>query len=852
MTHASEGKRSPALRYALYGVAFGAVFPLVATLLAVGLQGEGFSVAAFFAAQASQPVLWVVDFAPLVLGLFAARLGQTQRELEQLQRADLERRLGAQIDRFFTLSPDALAIMDLRSLEYRRVNPGFTRVLGYSPDDLKGLTSLDLVVDDDKDDAARRAARLREGETVEGYEVRFRHRSGGYRWIQWNAMPAAEEGVVYAIGRDVTEARESHDLLVAAKEAAEEASRAKSEFLANMSHEIRTPMNGILGMTGLALDTDLTSEQREFLEAVDESARSLLDILTDVLDFSKIQTGRLALAPATFDLEQCLSDALKTLAVRAGERAVDMLFEQARDVPTRLVGDEGRLRQVLVNLVGNAVKFTPLGEIVVSVSVAERLGDTVTLAFSVRDTGIGIAEHAKSRIFAAFAQADTSATRQFGGTGLGLAISSELVRMMGGEIGVESTAGAGSTFRFTVEMRAAPDPAEASEHRSALEGKAVLIVDDHANARRVLSEYLRRWGARPVAVETVEGGLEEVLKARAGSRPFDVVIADGELRARDGRGMAERLAPPEYGTPDVLVVTSKRPKEHDGARGTRGGMSDGVIVRPVFPSELGEAIRRRVRDLGSESAARSAPHMVKRSPGGKVRILLAEDNKVNQMLAVALLKKRGYEVAIADNGREAVDLVKRSAFDVVLMDVQMPEVDGFEATAMIRAMEAMTAKRLPIIAVTAHAMEGDRQRCLDAGMDDYVSKPMDPEKLEAAIVRWTNQLPDFEHSHALDMARGSEEVLASIVKLFLEKTPERLDAIRLALGARDALSLERTAHQIEDTAVSLAMPRLRDVAHRIAELGKRGELAQAAQLITDLDEAVGSVTSAVRDVISAA
>lgn len=503
--------RSPALRYGAYGAAFGLVFPLVATLLEMGLAGLPTSVGGFLAAQATQPLLWIIDSSPVLLGLFALRLGRSQGEVETLQRDQANRRLGAEIDRFFTLFPDALAILAMDDLSPRRVNPGFTRLLGYGADELVGVTALDLVIEDDRKDAARRAARMRQRHDLDGYEVRMRHKSGKPRWIQWRTMPVMEDGVIYAIGRDVTEAKEAHDLLVAAKEAAEEASRAKAEFLANMSHEVRTPMNGILGMTGLALDTDLTAEQREFIEAVDESARSLLEILTDILDFSKIRSGRLALVPAPFDLEECLAIAFKTLARRAGEKNVDVVYEQASDIPRVLVGDDGRLRQVLVNLLGNAVKFTESGEIVVKSWVESRREKTVSLGFSVRDTGVGIAENAKSRIFAAFSQADTSATRQFGGTGLGLTIASEIVGMMGGRLSVDSALGAGSTFTFTVNLQVSGmDQQEPSAERSAFEGRSVLLVDDSPTTVRTLAQYLREWGMHVSVAGSLAEALEDV------------------------------------------------------------------------------------------------------------------------------------------------------------------------------------------------------------------------------------------------------------------------------------------------------------------------------------------------------
>jgi len=845
MPTASDGGMSTQLRYGLYGAGFGTVFPFVATLLDVGLRDLGFSLGGFAAAQATQPLLWIIDFTPVVLGLFAARLGESQSEVEELQQQALERRLGVEIDRFFTLSPDGLAIVGWDG-RFQRINPGFTRLFGYTLADLDGLSPLDLTHPDDADEQRRRVDRVQGGSTLKGLESRFRHKSGDYRWIEWSAVPVPESRANYAVARDVTGTRTARAQLQAAKEAAEAANRAKSDFLANMSHEIRTPMNGILGMTGLALDTDLTPEQRLFIEAVDESARSLLGIVDDVLDFSRMQVGRLALGSTAFDLEDSLGESLRTLAARAAEKGIDVVYEQAATVPARLVGDPARLRQVLVNLVGNAIKFTERGEIVISMGVAKRSDDAVALSISVRDTGIGIDDDAKVRIFEAFAQADTSATRRFGGTGLGLAISSQLVEMMNGRLTVESEPGVGSVFSFTAELAAAgPSEAEAKSAAKALKRRSVLLVDNSTAARQALAAYIRRWGGQPVAVESAKAALGEARRAHAAGRGFDLVISDAHMRPIDGIELALKLAEgDEFGEPEtVLIGLAGRASEQ--ARAAELGIG-AYVARPVLPGDLLDALTNHARRRPAAAHAAPAQAREARRPRWGLRVLLVEDNKVNQMLAVALLTKRRHDVTVADDGRQAVDLVGRSEFDVVLMDVQMPEMDGLEATRLIRQMETSSARRIPIIAVTAHTMEEDRQACLDAGMDDYVRKPIDPEELEAAIERWTGELPDFELQRALELVEGDESVLESIVKLFLEQTPERLNAIRRALDAGDAVTLERSAHTVEGAAFGLAMPRLRDIAHRIAIHGQRGELEEAAALVADLDEAVGSSTAAVR------
>jgi two-component system sensor histidine kinase/response regulator len=840
MSSTPGGGITPTVRYALFGAAFGAVFPLVATLLDVGLRGAGFSISEFFVAQASNPLLWIIDGAPIVLGLVAARMGQTQEELQELQRSALAQRLGAEIDRFFTLSPFAMAIIELENGTFRRINPGFTRLFGYTLEDLDGAQIVNLLHEDDQSAASGRVDRVRRGETLHGFESRLRHMSGEHRIVRWNTMPVPEDGVTYVMAQDVTEEREAHDLLVGAKEEAEAASRTKTDFLANMSHEVRTPMNGIIGMTGLALDTELSPEQRTFIEAVDQSARSLLDILTDILDFSKIQTSGLALRSAPFKLQRNLSDSFKTLASRAAEKDVELSYDEAADVPSRLIGDAGRLRQVLVNLVGNAIKFTDEGEVVVRVAVDDRDGDDITVRFSVHDTGIGIDDDLKDGIFAAFSQADTSSTRQFGGTGLGLAISAQLVEMMGGALAVESEPGVGSTFSFSADFQVAASEQDAEAEAAAdgaLADRTVLIVDDNPTHGRVLSEYVRRLGGSPVAVQSAEAAIDEARRGKTAGAAFDLVLA--ELGAPvDGTELARRLSEEEEHE-DLEVILM-------GPVGATVRQGAAFLAKPVFPAELVAAHAYRESRRSGEVVSEQ-PAAERKRQRWSLKLLLAEDNKVNQMLAVALLRKRGYDVSVADNGQQAVELVKRGDFDLVLMDVQMPKMDGFEATAVIREWEPEGGKRLPIIAVTAHAMEGDRKRCLDAGMDDYVSKPIDPEELEAAIARWTGDLADFEPSRALDLAEGDETVLESIVALFLEQTPERLDAIHQALDAGDASGLEQTAYTLEGAAVRLAMPRLRDIAHRVAVSSSKGDLGQAAALIAKLDEAVGSGTSAVRD-----
>jgi PAS domain S-box-containing protein len=784
------------------------------------------------------------------------RLRRTSAELEERVR---ERTAALEHERYLLEAlmqhlPHSIYFKDTGS-RFLRLSRALVSKFGFTdPARVIGKTDFDFFSEEHARQAFVDEQGLLRGEkpVIEKQEVET-WPDGSKTWVATTKLPLVDkQGATigtFGISKDITSQKRAEETLRMAKQAAEDANRAKGDFLANMSHEIRTPMNAIIGMTELVLDTDLSPIQRDYLAMVQQSGDALLSLINDILDFSKIEAGKLDLDVAPFDLHECLGDTMKSLSVRAARKGLELVCHVPREVPQAVAGDATRLRQIVVNLVGNAVKFTEQGEVVLSANVESQAEHAFVLHCAVRDTGIGIPPEKLATIFAAFEQADTSITRKYGGTGLGLAISSRLVELMGGRIWVESEPARGSTFHFTARLEVLPVPATARRPGSVARvfGTRTLVVDDNATNRRLLDEMLKNWGMEPVAAAGAAEALEYLRQAVKQARPFLLVLTDINMPDTDGFSLVEQMRRDEALAGTLVIVLTSGDRPGDIARGKELGIA-GYLMKPVKQSELFDSI---VAVLGvttveheKESAVTAAAPSLR-----PLRILLAEDSLPNQKLAVGLLTKWGHTVTVAGNGREAVAAWDTNPFDLILMDVQMPELDGLQATALIRERERATGRHIPIIAMTAHAMKGDREQCLSAGMDGYVPKPIRVKELSAALAdvfpqTWEAAPAAAEPQKrngctvdwpaALETVQGDRALLKTVIEAVLTECPSVLGELEQAVGACDAGIVRRAAHTIKGALRTFEAERATTLAARLEEAGRNGNLDGAQGMVADL------------------
>jgi PAS domain S-box-containing protein len=746
----------------------------------------------------------------------------------------------ADIDRFFALSLDLMMIANDEG-HFVRVNPAFERLLGYSPQELIGKPFTDFIHPDDLEPTLQRYSEQTAGGKVNSFENQYRHTDGSYRWVLWSAT-ATEDGLIYATGRDVTERRQMEEDLRASREQALEASRLKSEFVANMSHEIRTPLNGVVCMSELLLETELESDQREYAAVTLTSAEALMRVINDILDFSKIEAGRLDIVDEDYSIETMVSEVCEMVGGKAHEKKLELAVSIGSEVPPVVRGDSNRVRQVLANLLGNAVKFTSDGEIVVRVGVERRPNGIELLRLEVTDTGIGIEREKLARLFRPFSQGDATMTRKYGGSGLGLCIAKQLVELMDGDLGVQSAPGEGSTFWFTLpcERGTAVDPERRVRD---LTGTRLLIVDDNATNREILEQQAAHWGLVPDSADGGHSALELMNRAADAGRPYEVAVVDMHMPGMNGLELAHAIkGNPRLRSTRLIMLSSSPVRTSE----TRSAGIDAELSKPARQSRLYNQLVASLQREPRLSLPELRPDTSSAAPATARHVLVAEDNEINQFAATQVLRKLGFTVDIAENGREAIEMSCNNAYTAVFMDCQMPEIDGYAATATIRRREA-NKRHTPIIAMTAHTMEGDRDKCLAAGMDDYIAKPLRMEKVAEICGRLGERDPAPEapptSAPALFDPTGLFEIAdadqaSRLIWMFIDQTTERLPLLADAIAAADPDAVHQIAHGLKGSSATIGAPRITDRCGALCELTKNGSTDGASDLYSDLVAAV--------------
>jgi PAS domain S-box-containing protein len=824
----------------------------------------------------------------VIVNFIAVKEDITERKRieEQLLRSEARYRA------MFEEAGDGILIRD-QQFNYLDANPRLLEMLGYTLDEFRQLKNEDLIHPEDLAayPVAKVSERLASGETVQ-IERRYRRRDGSYFPVQLSVrIVDPGSGIVLSLVRDISAQKQAEKKLTDLNRALEQrtifanemaskaniANIAKRQFLANMSHEIRTPMNGVIGMTELLLDTELDHEQRQYAETVKSSAESLLAIINKILDFSKIEAGRLELEILKFDLRGLLDDFAALLAVQAHGKGLEFICSAAADVPSLLQGDPGRLRQVLTNLAGNAIKFTSAGEVSVLATLEHEYEHDAVIRFSVRDTGIGIPEDMQEMVFQSFTQVDTSITRKYGGTGLGLAISKQLVEKMGGCIGVNSVEGSGTEFWFTVCF--AKQPVDSSTRRDEpawvdINGVRILVVDDNATNRDVLILQLRAWGMRAAECPGGASALKALHQALDENDPYQIAILDMQMPGMDGETLGTAIRGENRLKDLRLMMMTSVGLPGDASRMLEIGFS-AYLTKPVRQSDLRDAL---AAVLAGKTAAKNNRQLITRHSVREMRrdntlVLLADDNVTNQQVAVGMLRKIGIRVEVVGNGAEAVRALETTPYDLVFMDVQMPVMNGYEATQTIRSPKSSVCNHVvPIIAMTAHAVQGARDKCLEAGMNDYVSKPISPEALAEVISRWlpsssaggvgaemlrharsqkpeafNSKCPIFDRTALLNRLMGDEALARTVLEGFLEDLPRQISGLEELMITRDVIGCQNRAHTIKGAASSVGGEAVRMTAVEMEQMARDGDLENMRRLFLELKEHAADLTRAMHE-----